>query len=153
MPNVFIYTDGACSGNPGPGGYGTILTFGKHEKEMSEGYQRTTNNRMELMAVVKGLEALKQEGLDVTVVTDSKYVCDAFLKNWIAGWKKKNFKNVKNLDLWKVLIALTSKHKVQWQWVKGHAGHPMNERCDQLAVLASQNPRLKDVGFTGGSWH
>lgn len=143
-----LYTDGACSGNPGPGGYGVILKWGKHEKELSEGFSKTTNNRMELMAVIKGLEALKFAGSHVTVVSDSKYVVDAIKKGWLFNWEKKGWKKVKNTDLWKKFLPLYYKHKVSFHWIKGHAGHLENERCDELAVNAYQQPRLKeDTGY------
>ena len=144
---VTIYTDGAARGNPeGPGGYGTILQYvdtqGRlHEKELSQGYIKTTNNRMELMAVIAGLEALNRP-CQVEIVSDSKYVTDAFNKHWIDGWLKKNWRAssgpVKNIDLWKRLLAAKKPHEVSFIWVKGHAGHPENERCDQLAVQESQ---------------
>lgn len=136
MPIVTLFADGAASGNPGPGGFGTILRSGNHEKEISGGFRRTTNNRMELMAVVEGLKALTIFPCQVTVVSDSKYVVDAFEKKWIVGWQKRQWKNVKNPDLWKQLLVLVDKHKVNWHWIKGHAGHPENERCDRLAVQA-----------------
>ncbi len=135
-PSVFLFADGAASGNPGPGGFGTLLRSGKHEKEMSGGFRRTTNNRMELLAVITGLEALTTKPCHVTVVSDSRYVVDAFEKNWIGGWQNRQWKNVKNPDLWKRLIAVVAEHKVSWKWIKGHAGHAENERCDQLAVQA-----------------
>jgi len=148
-PNpIHLFTDGACSGNPGPGGYGLILKSGSHEKEMSEGFALTTNNRMELMAVIKGLEALKYNNSHVVVVSDSKYVVDAVKQGWLFGWEKKGWKNVKNPDLWQKFLQLYHKHKVTFKWIKGHAGHLENERCDELAVMASQQPRLqKDTGY------
>ena len=149
---VNIYTDGACSGNPGSGGYGTILVYidsdgVKHEKELSDGYKHTTNNRMELLAVITGLEALKVP-CDVTVYSDSKYVVDAFNNNWIDTWIQKGWKTagkspVKNVELWQRLIAAKDKHNVEFIWVKGHAGHEYNERCDELAVNASKQDNLK----------
>ena len=149
---VNIYTDGACSGNPGTGGYGTILVYVdsdgvKHEKELSDGYKLTTNNRMELLAVITGLEALKVP-CEVTVYSDSKYVVDAFNNNWIDGWIQKGWKTsgkspVKNVELWQRLIAAKDKHNVEFIWVKGHAGHEYNERCDALAVNASKQENLK----------
>lgn len=152
MSKVNIYTDGACSGNPGKGGYGTILVYidssgKKHEKEFSEGYEVTTNNQMELMAVIVGLEALKIS-CEVTVYSDSKYVVDAFNNNWIDGWIKKGWKTagkqpVKNVELWKRLLIAKEPHKVEFIWVKGHAGHEYNERCDELAVNASKGENLK----------
>jgi len=147
MPTVKLYADGAASGNPGPGGFGTVLQSGKHEKEISGGFRRTTNNRMELMAVIEGLKALTVFPCDVCVVSDSKYVVDAFEKSWISGWQKRQWKNVKNPDLWKQLIVLVDKHKVTWQWIKGHAGHAENERCDQLAVRARMKTNLPIDAF------
>ena len=150
---VSIYTDGACSGNPGPCGYGTILVHVddngiKHEKELSEGYKQVTNNQLELMAVIAGLEALKKP-CEVTVYSDSKYVVDAFNNNWIDGWIKKGWKTagkslVKNVELWKRLLSAKKNHDVEFIWVKGHAGHDYNERCDSLAVAASKKDDLKD---------
>lgn len=147
-----MYTDGASSGNPGPGGYGTVLLFGPYRKELSEGFRRTTNNRMELLAVIKGLEALKKDGLEVLVYSDSKYVVDSVTKGWIWNWMKTGFKGKKNEDLWRRYIKAAQNHKVNLQWVKGHAGNPENERCDQLAVLAGQSrPLLIDAGFEAGN--
>jgi ribonuclease HI len=146
-PIVFLYADGAASGNPGPGGFGTLLRSGKHEKEMSGGFRRTTNNRMELLAVITGLEALTTKPCHVTVVSDSRYVVDAFEKNWIEGWQKRQWKNVKNPDLWKRLIAVVAHHKVSWKWIKGHAGNAENERCDQLAVQARLRGALPPDAF------
>ncbi len=142
MKQVYIFTDGACSGNPGPGGWGTVLRFGEHEKELSGGEASTTNNRMELTAVIEGLKALKEPCL-VTLTTDSKYVCDSITKGWVYGWQKRGWvksdkKPALNVDLWEQLLPLLEKHKVTFVWVKGHAGHPENERCDRLAVLESQ---------------
>jgi ribonuclease HI len=139
---VIIFTDGAATGNPGPGGYGVVLKYGHHRKELSEGFRLTTNNRMELLAVIKGLEALKQDGLEVVIYSDSRYVVDSVVKGWVWGWVKKGFKGKKNEDLWRRLIAVYNKHKVKFQWVKGHAGNPENERCDQLAVAASAGENL-----------
>jgi ribonuclease HI len=142
---VIIHTDGACSGNPGPGGWGAILEYNGHEKELSGAEADTTNNRMELMAAIAALEALKRTS-DVRLVTDSVYVRDGVTK-WIHGWKKNGWKTaakkpVKNEDLWRRLDTIASKHRVQWEWVKGHAGHPENERADQLAREAIG--RLRD---------
>ena len=146
---IYLYTDGACSGNPGPGGYGVILRYGDYSKELSEGFARTTNNRMELMAVIKGLEALKHDGSQVMVVSDSKYVVEAVEKGWLLNWEKKGWKKVKNPDLWQQLLRLLRSHQVSFQWIRGHAGHPENERCDELAVEASRLPYLKeDKGFS-----
>jgi ribonuclease HI len=149
---IRIYTDGAAQGNPGPGGYGTILKYGGHEKELSEGFRLTTNNRMELLAVIKGLEAIKKEGLPVTIYSDSKYVVDSIEKGWIWNWeKKKDFAKKANPDLWKQYILLHHKFKPKFVWIKGHAGHVENERCDQLAVAAAEGSHLKvDVEYENG---
>jgi len=147
MPRVELYTDGAAKGNPGPGGYGAILCHGSNEKELSGGFYHTTNNRMELLAVIVGLEALKVPGCEVTVVSDSKYVVDAFLKNWIGGWKRRGWAKVKNPDLWKRLLRAMEPHQVQFTWIKGHNDHPENERCDRLAVAASLAPTEQDFGY------
>lgn len=138
MDKVILYTDGACSGNPGPGGYCAILKAGDHEKYISGSEQDTTNNRMELIAVIEGLKALKRP-CDVTVVSDSKYVCDAINQSWLINWQKKNWKKsdgkpVLNPELWKELVSLLDIHKVSFNWIKGHAGHPYNEKCDEIAV-------------------
>ena len=139
IKRVEIFTDGACSGNPGPGGYGVILRFGEHIKELSGGEHETTNNRMELTGVIKGLSALK-EPCEVTLTTDSKYVVDSITKGWVYGWKKKGWiksdkKPALNVDLWEQLLPLLEKHKVNFIRVKGHAGHPEHERSDRLAVM------------------
>lgn len=139
MKNVEIFTDGACSGNPGPGGWGAILRMGEHEKLLSGSEAQSTNNRMELMAVIQALEALKQP-CHVTITTDSQYVMKG-MTEWLPGWKRKNWrtaarKPVKNAELWQRLDAAQATHKVDWQWVRGHSGHPENERADQLAVAA-----------------
>ena len=145
---ITIYTDGAAKGNPGNGGYGTVLLFKDQRKELSEGFRLTTNNRMELLAVIKGLEALKVEGIPVTIYSDSKYVVDAVQKGWIWNWQKKGFKDKKNVDLWKQYIPLHLKYKPTFRWVKGHAGNRENERCDQLAVAAAGNSSLPaDTGY------
>jgi len=145
---IEIYTDGASRGNPGPGGYGTILKSGNHYKEFSEGFRLTTNNRMELLSVIVGLEVLKRPGSDVVVYSDSKYVVDSVEKKWVFGWVKKGFKNKKNRDLWERFLQIYPKHNVKFVWVKGHSGHPMNERCDELAVEAALGRNLKvDVGY------
>ena len=140
---VDIYTDGACSGNPGPGGYGVILKMGEHYKELSGGAPDTTNNRMELTGVIKGLSALKMP-CDVTLTTDSKYIVDAVTKGWAKKWKANNWvksdkKKALNTDLWEELLRLLEIHNVTFVWVKGHAGHPENERCDDLAVMQRNN--------------
>lgn len=151
---VKLFTDGAARGNPeGPGGYGAILQYtdangNLYEKEMSAGYKQTTNNRMELLGVITGLEALKKP-CEVEVISDSKYVTDAFNQNWVGswiqnGWRTSTKKPVKNIDLWKRLIALVNQHKVTFTWVKGHDGHPENERCDKLATTAADGSNLLD---------
>ena len=139
---IRIYTDGAAQGNPGPGGYGTILKFNNHVKELSQGYRLTTNNRMELLAVIAGLEAIRKKGIPVTVYSDSKYVVEAVKQGWLWNWEKKNFKNKANPDLWKRFIPLYHAFKPRFVWVKGHAGHPENERCDVLAVQAANSGAL-----------
>ncbi|KIO45167.1 ribonuclease HI [Sanguibacteroides justesenii] len=141
--NITIYTDGAASGNPGPGGYGVVLISGPHRKELSEGFRLTTNNRMELLAVIIGLNALRFDHCNVTVYSDSKYVVDAVEKGWVFGWEKKGFKNKKNPDLWKKFLSLYRKHQVKFIWIKGHANVPENERCDQLAVEAYKSAHLQ----------
>ena len=147
MKKIELYTDGACSGNPGPGGYGIVLKYKEHIREISGGEPDTTNNRMELMAVITGLEALNQP-CEVELYSDSKYVVDAITKGWAKGWKANNWiksdkKPALNADLWDRLLALLEIHKVNLNWVKGHAGHPENERCDQLAVQAYQQYIVK----------
>jgi len=139
---IEIFTDGASSGNPGPGGYGVILRSGKHYKELSEGFRKTTNNRMELLAVIKGLEALKSPNQEVTIFSDSKYVIDAIEKRWVHGWLQKGFAGKKNKDLWLRYLEISKLHKIKFVWVRGHNGHPENERCDQLAVAAGKQPGL-----------
>jgi ribonuclease HI len=142
MSGITIYTDGAAKGNPGPGGYGAIMQSGPHYKEISQGFRLTTNNRMELLSVIVCLEMLKQDGCEVTVYSDSKYVVDSVEKKWIAGWIKRGWKDVKNPDLWKRYLVVAKAHSVRFKWIKGHNGHPMNERCDFLAVEASNSPSL-----------
>jgi len=145
---IRIYTDGAAQGNPGPGGYGVVLKFNNAEKELSEGFRLTTNNRMELLAVIKGLEAIKKTGIPITIYSDSKYVVEAVEKGWLWNWQKKNFKDKANADLWTRYIPLHHKLKPRFVWVKGHAGHSENERCDQLAVqAASQGKLLLDIEY------
>jgi len=145
---IIMYTDGAARGNPGPGGYGTVLMSGKHRKELSDGFRLTTNNRMELLAVIIGLEALKTKGNFVTVYSDSKYVVDSVEKGWVFNWEKKGYKGKKNPDLWRRFLTSFRKHKVKFVWVKGHANIPENERCDTLAVEASQKSNLQaDIGY------
>jgi len=137
MKKVKIYTDGACSGNPGPGGYGAILVYGEHQKEFSGGEKQTTNNRMEVLAAIVALEALK-ETCEVELYSDSRYLVDAIEKDWVTRWKKNNWMRNKkeaalNVDLWERLLVVLNRHRVNFFWVKGHAGHPENERCDELA--------------------
>lgn len=145
---IIIYTDGAASGNPGPGGYGVVLISGKHRLEKSEGFRLTTNNRMELMAVISGLEALKISGSKVVVYTDSKYVADSVEKGWVFKWETKAFKNKKNPDLWIRFLKIYRKHKVRFIWIKGHADNTENEICDRLAVNASLGKNLpEDTGY------
>jgi ribonuclease HI len=154
-PEVLIYTDGAARGNPGPGGYGIVMEWaGKnYRKEFSQGYRYTTNNRMELLAVIEALRKLKRPGVRIVVYTDSRYVSDAVEKRWLFGWEKKNFKDKKNPDLWREFLIEYRKHQVSFVWVKGHNNHPQNERCDALAVAASHSKDLlEDVGFTAGGW-
>ncbi len=139
---IELFTDGAAKGNPGPGGYGTILRFKGLEKEFSQGFRRTTNNRMELMALIVGLEALKSNQYPVKVYSDSKYVVDSISKGWIFGWQKKNFKDKKNPDLWKRYLQLHAQFKIEMFWIRGHNGHPENERCDVLAVRAAESKNL-----------
>lgn len=139
---IKIYTDGAAQGNPGPGGYGVVLKFNDHYKELAEGFRLTTNNRMELLAVIKGLEAIKKDGIPVTIFSDSQYVVNAVEKGWLWNWQKKNFKDKANEDLWQRYIPLHHKYKPKFVWVKGHAGHIENERCDRLAVMAASGGRL-----------
>lgn len=139
---IKIYTDGAAQGNPGPGGYGVVLKFNDHYKELSQGFRLTTNNRMELLAVIKGLEAIKKEGIPVTIYSDSEYVVNAVEKGWLWNWEQKNFKKKANADLWQRYIPLHKKFKPKFIWVKGHAGHIENERCDRLAVEAAESGKL-----------
>lgn len=141
---VTIYTDGACSGNPGPGGYGVVLMSGKHRKELSGGFRLTTNNRMELLAAITGLEALKIEGLRVKLYTDSQYLVNAVNNGWLFTWEMKRFAKKKNPDLWTRFLEVYRRHRVTLIWVKGHNNNPENERCDVLAVAASKLPGLPD---------
>jgi ribonuclease HI len=136
---IELYTDGAASGNPGPGGYGVILRSGSHYKELSGGFRLTTNNRMELLAVIVGLNALKNPGQEITIFSDSKYVIDSVEKKWVFGWVKTGFKGKKNKDLWMRFLNVYKLHHVKFVWIKGHNNHPENERCDELAVAASKN--------------
>lgn len=151
MSSVTIYTDGASRGNPGPGGYGVILMSGGHRKELSGGYKRTTNNRMELMAVIAGLQAMKKEGLDITIYSDSQYVVKAWEEGWLRNWIRTDFKGgKKNADLWRVFHDLSKKHKIRFRWVKGHSSNDHNNRCDELATEAADMPAstlLEDTGY------
>ena len=142
MARVQIYTDGGASGNPGPGGYGALMMYGEHRKELSGGFRLTTNNRMELLAVITALEALNKPGMEVDVYSDSKYVVDAVQKRWVMNWEKKGYLNKKNPDLWKRFLVICRQHNVVYHWVKGHAGNPYNEHVDQLAVAAYQKGSL-----------
>jgi len=145
---VEIFTDGSSQGNPGQGGYGIILKYGKHRKELSQGYRFTTNNRMELLAVIVGLESLKKDNLNIVITTDSMYVVNAVEKGWLFGWEKKSFAKKKNPDLWKRFLKIYRKHTVKFKWVKGHNAHPENERCDRLAVEAAESTdKLIDKGY------
>lgn len=153
-PAVTIYSDGACLGNPGPGGYGTVLLFGKHRKELSAGFRRTTNNRMELLGAIVGLESLTKP-CHVALWSDSQYVIHALSKGWLDNWQKRGWRTsnkepVKNRDLWERLLCACEGHKIDWHWVRGHTGDVENERCDQLAVAAANRPDLpEDVGYDG----
>ncbi len=145
---ITIYTDGASSGNPGPGGYGVVLIYGKHRLEKSEGFRLTTNNRMELMAVIVGLEALKIPGSNAVVYTDSRYVADSVEKGWVFQWEAKAFRKKKNPDLWIRFLKVYRKHKVRFVWIKGHASNKENELCDRMAVEAYKKENLsEDTGF------
>ncbi len=145
---ITIYTDGSALGNPGPGGYGVVMMSGQHRKELSQGFRLTTNNRMELMAVVVGLTALKFEGSEVTIYSDSKYVVEAIEKGWLWNWVRIGFKDKKNQDLWKELIPVYKKHNVKFVWIKGHSNITENETCDRLAVAAANSKELKaDAGY------
>jgi len=152
MKQISLYSDGACSGNPGPGGYGAVFVYGEHRKSLSKGYRHTTNNRMELLGVIEPLESLK-EPCEVLVTTDSQYVANAINKGWIKGWIKNGWKtagkkSVKNKDLWVRFVKMMNKHSLTIEWVRGHDGHAENEECDQLAVEAREGKNLKeDKGY------
>ena len=147
-PTIYLYTDGAASGNPGPGGYGVVLVCGTLRKELSGGFSRTTNNRMELLAVIKGLEAIRWEDAEVQVYSDSTYVVKAITEGWLETWERSGWKKKKNPDLWQQFLPLYRRHRVSFHWIKGHAGHPENERCDALAVAANGMPDLPpDPGY------
>jgi ribonuclease HI len=139
---IVIYTDGSSRGNPGPGGFGIVLQSGQHHKEISGGFRLTTNNRMELLAVIIGLETLKIPKSEVHIYTDSKYVCESVDKKWVFGWAKKGFAGKKNPDLWQRFLNIYPQHQIHFHWVKGHAGNPLNERCDQLATAAADGKNL-----------
>lgn len=150
MKEIQIFTDGSCLGNPGPGGYGAILRYNKHEKELSGGFFYTTNNRMELLAVIEALNSLK-EPCKITVMSDSQYMKNGITK-WIHNWKKDNWavamrKSIKNIDLWKRLDKAVTPHQIDWQWVRGHSGHVENERCDEIARKAANEPTATDMGY------
>jgi ribonuclease HI len=142
MDILEIYTDGASRGNPGRGGYGIVLKWNENRREISAGYRKTTNNRMELLAVIVAIETLTREGLNIKIYTDSKYVVDAVEKKWVFGWVKKQFKDKKNKDLWLRFLGLYKKHNIQFIWVKGHASNKENNRCDELATQAADNGNL-----------
>lgn len=145
---IEIYTDGACSGNPGPGGYGIVMKYQTQRKEISQGYRLTTNNRMELLSVIVALETIKKEGIDVIVYSDSKYVLDAINLGWLFSWQKKGFKDKANPDLWRRYLLIHKKFNVKYIWVKGHASNKENNRCDELAVAASKGGNLLvDEGY------
>lgn len=147
---VQLFTDGACRGNPGPGGWGVLLRYDGRERELYGGETQTTNNRMELLAVIVALEALNRDGLEVHVWSDSRYVVDAVEKGWVFGWEKKGFKAKKNPDLWQRFLRAYRRHRVRLHWIKGHNDHPLNERCDRLAVAASQSPEHVDEAYERG---
>ena len=154
-PPIFLYTDGASSGNPGPGGFGAILKCAGHEKEISGGFALTTNNRMELLAVIAGLEAIRWQNAEVTVISDSQYVVKAVREGWLFNWEKKGFAKARNADLWIRFLNVYRRHRVTFRWIKGHAGHPENERCDAMAVaagagaVAAGRQLPEDTGYTG----
>ncbi len=148
--NLEIYTDGAARGNPGPGGYGAVLHWGTVTKEISQGYRHTTNNRMELMAVIAAVQMLTREKLDITIYSDSAYVVNTVEKGWLFGWAKKGYAGKKNPDLWAKYLELHKKHNIKFIWVKGHASNKWNNRCDELATAAADGRNLiEDVGYTG----
>lgn len=144
-PPIYIFTDGASSGNPGPGGYGVVMKCGPIVKELSGGFACTTNNRMELLAVIVALESVRWQNAEIHVTSDSSYVVNAINENWIEGWKRRGFAKVKNADLWLRFLQVYGRHRVAFHWIKGHAGHPENERCDALAVAAGAGAASKGV--------
>lgn len=148
---IEVYTDGSSRGNPGPGGFGIILRSGPHYKEISGGFRKTTNNRMELLSVIVALEMIKKPGSEVIVYSDSKYVIDSVTKGWVFNWVRKGFERKKNADLWRRFLRIYPKHKVKFQWIRGHNNHPENERCDQMAVEAALGKNLPpDTGYEAG---
>lgn len=149
-PQIIIYTDGASTGNPGPGGFGVVMLFGKHRKELSAGFRKTTNNRMELLAVIEALKALKTGDIPVKIYSDSQYVVNSITKGWVFDWAKKGFKGKKNPDLWQEFLKLYPKYKITMQWVRGHNGNIENERCDVLATTAAVRPQYVDTGYESG---
>lgn len=151
VQQLVVYTDGAARGNPGPGGYGVVLQWGSKRKELSQGYRKTTNNRMELMAVIAALQSLTRTGLDIVVYSDSSYVVNAVEKGWLKGWLRTGFKGKKNADLWQQYATLAQRHRIRFVWVKGHADNPLNNRCDQLATAAADSGQwLVDEGYEQG---
>ena len=151
MEPINLYTDGSSRGNPGPGGYGVVLSCGPHRKEINGGFRCTTKNRMELLAVIIGLEAIKRPNAQVNIYSDSSYVVKAINEGWLSNWLKKGLHKQKNADLWERFLTISRKHQLRFFWIKGHAGHPENERCDQLAVAAATSPDLPaDTGFEAG---
>ena len=151
---LIIYTDGSSRGNPGKGGYGAILQWGSATKEISQGYRHTTNNRMELMAVIAALQSLKRSGLNITIYTDSQYIVNSVEKKWLFGWVKKQFREVKNADLWQTFLQYYNIQKIKFVWVKGHADNPMNNRCDKLATEAADGGALiADTGYESGLYN
>lgn len=148
MEPINLYTDGSSRGNPGPGGYGVVLVCGSHRKELSGGFSCTTNNRMELLAVIVGLEAIKRPNAQVNIYSDSSYVVKAINEGWLANWQRKGLHKQKNADLWGRFLRIAAKHRLRFFWIKGHAGHPENERCDALAVEAATGGELaEDTGY------
>lgn len=147
---VIVHTDGASSGNPGPGGYGVVMQYGIHRKEFSKGFRKTTNNRMELLAVIDALKTLKRPKLNIVIYTDSKYVVDSVEKGWVYNWQKKGFKDKKNPDLWREYLQIAKNYTITFKWLKGHAGHPENERCDELAVAAAKMAENIDINYENG---
>jgi len=148
MAQLIVYTDGSARGNPGPGGYGVVMQWGNTVKELSQGYRLTTNNRMELLAVIVALESLTRPGVDVVIYSDSAYVVNSVEKKWVFGWAKKGYAGKKNADLWERFLKAYKKHQVKFVWVKGHADNPGNNRCDVLATMAADSRDwLEDVGY------